>query len=96
MSPTTTRETHHDWERREAVLDQIVRRLSYEAGVDPIDLPPLYEYVDTDALCALLAPEAGSDAEVGVEFRVEDWLVAASSDGAVSVTTWVDPEPDEG
>lgn len=69
-----------------AVVDSVAAVL----GRDPLDVDPLYEYVDTDALDALVSA-AGRKASpyLSASFRYEDADVTVRADGTVVV------EPDD-
>jgi hypothetical protein len=74
----------------------IIEALAEAAGDDPVDLPPLYEFVDADALNALFNHEGAGDAETLLSFRVEMWNVFVRADGRIRVcdaTRPTDPEP---
>lgn len=75
----------------------IVEAVAEAADVDPTELPPLYEYVDPDAIDDLFANQAGAatgDAYLG--FTVDSWKVFVRADGKIRVcdaTQRIDPEP---
>lgn len=75
----------------------VVEALAEAAEIDPIDLPPLYEVVDLDALDQLFRERSGaSHANTLLSFRVETWNVFVRADGRVRVcdsTQPTDPEP---
>lgn len=77
--------------------EAIVEALAEAAGIDPIDLPPLYESVDPDALDQLFgARDDTIHAEALLSFRVETWNVFVRADGRIRVcdaTRSTDPEP---
>jgi hypothetical protein len=55
-------------------------------GVDPSELPPLYESIDLDALTTLLAkPSEATDGELLLGLRMNRWNVFVSSDGRIRV-----------
>ena len=54
------------------VVHQIIARVAESEGCDPTDLPPLYEYIDTDALLTLV----NSCKSVRVEFTYVQHSVA--------------------
>lgn len=80
---TETYRTEYDWSRvspSTAVLE-LVASISDE---DPVDLEPLYDYVDPDALDALFDPDRGGPASsVTFEFDVD--TVTVHGDGTVAV-----------
>lgn len=49
----------------------VIQRVAAAEGVDPIDLPPLYDTIDTDALDTLVqrAPPTGNEARTPQEIR---------------------------
>ena len=75
----------------------IIDALAEAAGVDPLELPPLYEFVDGDALDSLFEEHDGaSDAEALLSFRVEHWNVFVRADGRVRICDGsqpTDPKP---
>ena len=80
-----------------SVVESVVWAIAEAAGVDPTALPPLYEYVDTDALNAMFDRRDGpSDDTALLSFQVETWNVFVSADGRIRVcdaTRPTDPEP---
>ena len=73
----------------ESLVPDIVAAVSAERGVDPVDLPPLYERVDPDALDALFAstPVREGNLSGSVSFEYASCTVEVSADGAVDVET---------
>lgn len=75
----------------------IIDALAEAAGVDPLELPPLYEFVDGDALDSLFEEHDGaSDANALLSFQIANWNVFVRADGRVRVcdgTHPTDPEP---
>lgn len=53
---------------------------------DPLDLDPLYEAVDTDALNDLLRPNSFGENPVWVSFTFASCEVSMASDGRVEIT----------
>lgn len=62
---------------------RIVYELADERGVDPLELDPLYDAVDPDALERLFSAPTSVDR---VEFTVGDCKVIVSGDGTVEVS----------
>lgn len=66
-------------------------------GVDPAGVPPLYDYVDLDALNALFERhERAPDRDTLLSFQVDAWNVFVRSDGRIRVcngTKLTDLEP---
>lgn len=65
----------------DAVSSGIVGALATHAGTDPLDMDPLYNTIDLEALEALLAD--GSD--VRVTFEYEGYTVAVEDDSTVTI-----------
>lgn len=65
----------------------VVTAISRAAGTPPLDLPPLHDSVDVDALEALLergTDDAGTAGDLRC-FTVEDWNVFVREDGRIRV-----------
>lgn len=72
--------------------EAIISALADAAGVDPLDLPPLYEFVDTNAIDNLFDRHDGAtDAEAVLSFRVETWNVFVRADGRIRVCDGTQP-----
>jgi hypothetical protein len=68
--------------------ERVVRVVADEADVDPLDLPPLYSTIDTDALDTVIdTVPTGS-----VQFRYAGYYVTVEGDGSVEVTDNSDVE----
>lgn len=66
--------------------EAIVDALAAAADVDPLDLPPLYDFVDPDSLDHLFDGHGGArDAEAILTFRVDTWNVFIRADGRIRV-----------
>ena len=80
-----------------SVAETIALAIADAAGVDPTALPPLYDYVDPDALNAMFDRRDGSTDDTAIlSFQVETWNVFVSTDGRVRVcdaTRSTDPAP---
>lgn len=82
----------NDWSPVAAVVDAIATA----ADVDPLDVPPLHEFVDPDALNNLFDRHNRDDTQMILRFEVETWNVFVRSDGQIRVcdaTQPTDPEP---
>ncbi len=75
----------------------IIESLAEAAEIDPIKLPPLYEFVDPDALDQLFGEHDGAaHADAILSFQVETWNVFVRADGRIRIcdnTQPTDPEP---
>lgn len=70
---------------------QIVEAVAETAGVDPLELPPLYETIDPEAIDALIADsEAGQSTSPDViKFAYADHMVTVYGDQTVEVADTV-------
>ena len=64
----------------------VVVALSEAIDVDPLDLEPLNESVDTDALDALVRVRGAMNGDVHVTFTHEERVITISSYGVIAVT----------
>lgn len=90
-------DAEYDSESGRSAAEAVIGALADAVGADPTALPPLYEYVDPDALNALFdrSDRATGDATL-LSFQVDRWNVFVSSDGRIRVcdsTQPTDPEP---
>lgn len=63
----------------------IVAALSAVTQADPVDLDPLYEFVDTDALDALLAPGPDSTGVVETQLSAFEHSITVRNTGHVLI-----------
>jgi len=66
----------------ESVTVRIVRAIAAELDRDPVEMPPLSEYVDIDALALLF--EADRSGPLTVSFRYDTHEITVRSDETVS------------
>ena len=75
----------------------IINAVAEAADVDPLELPPLYTYVDPGVLDELFGRDHGSkDAETILGLRIHTWNIFVHSDGRICVcdtTRPTAPEP---
>lgn len=79
----------HEWATPGELTDTVVHAVARAAGVEPIDLEPLNESIDPDALNAIFHPrpdgtERSSDCRL--RFTTNGYHVVVSGDGTVRVT----------
>lgn len=89
-------EVEYEPEEHRTIVEAVVDALSQAEGVDPTELPPLYDVVDTDALNRLFDPRDRDSVAATFSFTVRDWNVFVRGDGRVLVcdaTRTVDPTP---
>lgn len=71
-----------------AISQRVINEVAEERGVDPIDLPPLYDVIDPDALDKLFPRGIGDAATTGrVVFTLAQCEVVVHSTGEIEVTT---------
>lgn len=70
-----------DWTGYDNPSTAIVEAVATVVGTDQTDLDPLYEYVEVDALNALLR----RDSQVGITFKYGDTIVHTDSTGQIAV-----------
>ena len=79
-------EVVHDWEGTESIAETIITALAEEESVDPIDLDPLYGWVDPEALDTLFPPQGEvADPHAYVVFQYGEYRVVAGADGSVLI-----------
>ncbi len=82
----------YDFEGDSSATEVIIWALADAVGVDPTDLPPLFDYVDLDALNALFDSNDGvTDGDALLSFQVETWQVFVHSDGRIRVCDAAQP-----
>lgn len=69
-----------------AASDVVVAAVAKAKGVDPLDLDPLYDVVDPDALDRLFADGKAGSASLEVSFTMADCEVVVDGSGEVAVT----------
>lgn len=80
LSTTETTQT-------ESVSTRVVSAIADAKGVDPLDLPPLFEDIDPDALDSLFEATATSPRTEGrLTFTIDGYEVVVYSDETVTVT----------
>ena len=74
----------------EAISQRIIEAVADAKGVDPLDLPPLYDSIDPDALDALFSHGASAISITDLRFEVEDCAVLVRGSGEIVVTHLAD------
>lgn len=75
------------------VSDTVVTAVAEAKGVDPLDLEPLYNVVDPDALNAMYRPSGSAPStDVEVSFSMAGCEVVVHADGEVVVTPATEDE----
>lgn len=73
----------------------IIEAVAAAAGVDPLELPSLYNYVDPDAVDTLVSGRGGA-AEPTLKFKMRTWDILIRGDGKICVcdrSRPIDPQP---
>lgn len=74
--------------------EAIVHAVAEAADVDPVELAPLYESIDPDAIDALFQDHAGTvDSEATLGFRIDHWNIFVRGDGRIRVCDGTQPTP---
>ena len=94
-TPVVDRRYDTDGDR--TLVDALVEAVASAEGVDPVDLAPLYESVDLDALSRLLEGHSGTaNTKAIFGFQYRSWNVFVRADGHIRVcdsTKDTAPEP---
>ena len=78
--PKTTVEAPVD-----SISSTIVRRVAAHTEKDPIELPPLYETIDPDALDEVMTSGSAAGSSVSVRFTYAGLYVTATAEGTVEL-----------
>ncbi|RCU48564.1 hypothetical protein DU504_01225 [Haloplanus salinus] len=74
-----------DWDRREPVSFAVQTALGDVEGCAPVDLDPLADYVDPDALEALFGGPRAEMATRSLTFEYADYTVTVDGTGHVRI-----------
>ena len=89
---TPVADAKYDFESDRSATEAIIWALADAVDVDPTDLPPLFDYVDPDALNALFDPnDRVTDGDALLSFQVDTWNVFVRSDGRIRVCDATQP-----
>ncbi|MFW6321619.1 MAG: HalOD1 output domain-containing protein [Halohasta sp.] len=78
--------TQYDPQGERPIVEVVIDALVAVSGRDPLDLPPLYEAVDPDALELIVRePNAAPERSCFVGFSVGGWGVIVTGSGEVQV-----------
>lgn len=72
-----------------SVSGDIVRAVAEQAGEDPVELPPLYNYIDPDALESLFTGQQSGQ----IEFMYIGYRVSVSFGDGQSISVSEEPNP---
>ncbi|MFB6075181.1 MAG: HalOD1 output domain-containing protein [Haloarculaceae archaeon] len=76
-------EARFDWRDAGRPSQGVIEALTEVTGRGPTEGPPLQQFVDVDAIDALLSRDGGED--VMVTFRYEDLRVTVSGAGSIRI-----------
>lgn len=89
----STKRVTYEWDEKTPPAVAIVEAVAATTGREPTNLPPLYEYVDGEALDTLLQSGSGSrPGDIEVTFRYEGVQVSVRSDGSIVIVPDVSGE----
>ncbi len=74
----------HDFEGDQLLSTTVISAVADSAGVQPLELPPLYETIDPDTLDSLFRPSTG-DGPDHISFTHVGYAVTVYGDGTVVV-----------
>jgi hypothetical protein len=82
---TDTYRTRYDWASNRPST-AAVHTVAAVGGEEPTEMPPLFEWVDPDALDRLFDPESGVPSDsLEVSFRYRSYDVSVRGDGVLAV-----------
>ena len=69
------------------VSTQILNEVAAIDGTDPVDLPPLFDAIDPDALESVFEPTMNGNRRIGrIEFTYAGYEISVEHDGETVVT----------
>ena len=78
--------TQYDPEQNRPITEAVIDALTDVTGLDPLDLPPLYEAVDPDALDLIVRePNAAPERSCFIGFSVGRWGVIVTGSGDIQI-----------
>jgi hypothetical protein len=79
------RSVQFNWSEPEQPTEAIVTALSLATGCDPLDIEPLHERIDGDALNSLLTPSGDNQTNLRISFLYDGYTVIVTGNGEVTV-----------
>jgi len=78
--------TKYDSQQQQPITETVIDAIATVSGTDPLDLPPLYEAVDPDALELIVRePNAAPTRSCFVGFTLGAWGVIVTGSGEIQV-----------
>lgn len=74
-----------------SLIEAVVDAVAEAAGVDPLDLPPMYEFIDPDAVDKLFRRPQTRKMDQYLSFRFDEWVVSIHADGVIRVRDVIYP-----
>lgn len=65
--------------------EAVVERIANREGVDPLELSPLYEAIDPDALDSLTTPGGESGSRLQIEFSYHGYELRVTGEGVIHI-----------
>lgn len=79
------RTVQFDWSEPEQPTEAIITALASATGCDPLDIEPLHERIDGDALNSLVTPSGEHQTNLRVSFQCDGYTVLVTGNGEVTV-----------
>ncbi len=78
--------TQYDHTKQRPITEVIIDALAAVSGKDPLDLPPLYEAIDPDALELIVRePNTAPTRSCFVGFALGDWGIIVTGSGEIQI-----------
>lgn len=77
---------HTTWDRNASISSRVIQEVADTLGVDPLELHPLFETIDPDALDSLFQTRTPAHHDDHVEFTFEGCQVSVFGTGKIDVT----------
>ena len=79
-------DTEYGAEEDRSPAAAVIEAIAAAANVDPVDLPPLFESIDSDALNQLFETRSErQESKALLSFQFETWNVFVRSDGRIRI-----------
>lgn len=77
-----------------SITVEIIQTVAEQTGRDPMDLPPLHNYIDPDALNSLFESTRTVERNSGeIEFAYDEYLITVSFDETRAIAVTKKPQP---
>lgn len=75
----------------QSLIEAIVDAVAEAAGVDPVDLPPMFDFIDPDAVDKLFRRSQTGKVDQYLSFRFDEWIVSIHAGGVIRVRDVIYP-----